>query len=232
MLAAQREASDRVRGIRYLGAWDPSDKVHNSQTNPPQHLLLDATFQAGVAQLKDFDLVFDAWVYHPQIPDVTALARAFPEQTIVLNHVGGPLGIGPYKDRRTEVFDAWRPTIEELATCPNVQVKLGGLAMSMAGFGWHKRKVPPDSAELAAAWTPYFRTCIDAFGPERCMFESNFPVDKISGSYVNYWNAFKRLASEASEDEKAALFRETARRVYRLSSHLTSHPRPDQGGPV
>jgi len=216
VLQAQLAASDRVRGVRYLSAWDASDKVHNSQTKPSQHLLLDPGFHAGFAQLQAFGLVFDAWVYHPQIADVTQLARRFPEQTIVLNHLGGPLGIGPYKDRRTEVFDAWRPAIEELATCPNVQVKLGGLAMSMAGFGWHKRDVPPDSAELAAAWTPYFRTCIHAFGADRCMFESNFPVDKVSCSYTTLWNAFKRVAREYSDTERDALLHDTAVRTYRL----------------
>lgn len=216
VLQAQVEASDRVRGIRYLSAWDASDKVHNSQTKPTQHLLLDEKFQAGVAQLRELSLVFDAWVYHPQIPDVTQLARSFPEQVIVLNHVGGPLGIGPYKDQRSEVFADWRPAIEELASCPNVRVKLGGLAMSMAGFGWHKRKVPPDSAELAEAMAPYFQTCIDAFGPDRCMFESNFPVDKVSCSYTTLWNAFKRVAREYSEPERAALVHDTAVRTYRL----------------
>ncbi len=216
VLQAQLAASDRVRGIRYLSAWDVSDKVHNSQTKPPQHLLLDPGFQAGFAQLKDFDLVFDAWVYHPQIPDVTQLARRFPEQTIVLNHVGGPLGIGPYKDRRSEVFDVWQPAIEELASCANVQVKLGGLAMSMAGFGWHKRDVPPGSQELADAMAPYFRTCIDAFGSDRCMFESNFPVDKVSCSYTTLWNAFKLVAREYSARERAALLHDTAVRTYRL----------------
>lgn len=216
VLQAQVAASDRVRGVRYLSAWDASDKVHNSQTKPTQHLLLDAKFQAGVAQLRELSLVFDAWVYHPQIADVTQLARTFPEQIIVLNHVGGPLGIGPYRDQRSEVFADWRPAIEELASCPNVRVKLGGLAMSMAGFGWHKREVPPDSAELAEAMAPYFQTCIDAFGPDRCMFESNFPVDKVSCSYTTLWNAFKFVARDYSDSERAALLHDTAVRTYRL----------------
>jgi L-fuconolactonase len=216
VLEAQLAASDRVRGIRYLSAWDASEKVHNSQTGPPQHLLLDPDFQAGFAQLQALGLVFDAWVYHPQITDVIELARAFPEQIIVLNHVGGPLGIGPYKDRRKAVFAEWRPAIEALASCPNVRVKLGGLAMSMAGFGWHKRELPPGSEELAAAMAPYFQACIDAFGAERCMFESNFPVDRVSCSYTALWNAFKRIAREYSPRERAALLHDTAVLTYRL----------------
>ena len=219
VLEAQLAVSDRVRGIRYLSAWDPSEKIHNSQTDPPEHLLRDSQFRAGFAALRDFDLVFDAWVYHPQLPDVTDLARAFPDQAIVLNHVGGPLGIGPYAGKRDEVFAVWRPAIIELSTCDNVMVKLGGLTMSPAGFGWHKREVPPDSAELAEAMAPYYQTCIDAFGPERCMFESNWPIDKVSCSYTVLWNAFKRVASECSDTERAALLHDTATRVYQLRTN-------------
>jgi predicted TIM-barrel fold metal-dependent hydrolase len=216
VLEAQLAVSARVRGIRYLSAWDPSETIHNSQTNPPEHLLLDRQFREGFALLSDFDLVFDAWVYHPQIPDVIELARAFPDQPIVLNHVGGPLGIGPYAGRREEIFAGWHRDIADLARCSNVSVKLGGLAMSMSGFGWHKRDIPPASAELAEAMAPYFKTCIEHLGTERCMFESNWPIDKVSCSYTVLWNAFKRVAADYSDAERAALLHDTAVRTYHL----------------
>lgn len=217
VLDAHREASPtRFRGIRHACGWDASDDVRNSHTKPPQHLYLDETFREGFAKLADRELVFDAWLYHPQISELASLARAFPGTTIVLDHVGGPLGIGPYAGKREEVFDTWRAGICELAACPNVVVKLGGLAMPINGFDWHKRERPPGSAELAMAIAPYVMLCIDEFGPERCMFESNFPVDKQSCSYRVLWNAFKRLAEGYSADEKAALFHDTAVRVYAL----------------
>ena len=207
----------RFRGIRHAAGWDASDEIHNSHTKPSQHLYRDRTFREGFAKLRQFDLGFDAWLYHPQLPDITDLARAFPDQPIVMDHVGGPLGIGPYAGRREELFPHWRESIRDLATCPNVYVKLGGLGMKICGFDLHKRPRPPSSQELADLWRPYIETCIEAFGADRCMFESNFPVDKVSCSYPVLWNAFKRLAAGASADEKAALFRGTAMRFYRLA---------------
>jgi len=144
------------------------------------------------------------------------LARAFPRQPIVLNHVGGPLGIGPFAGKREEIFPVWRKAIQELAGCPNVTVKLGGLGMKIIGYDFHKRPRPPGSQELADLWRPYIETCIEAFTPQRCMFESNFPVDKVSGSYRVYWNTFKRLAAGASAADKAALFHDTAATFYKL----------------
>ena len=193
-----------------------SAAVHNSHTNPPENLYARADFRAGFRRLADFGLVFEAWQFHPQLPELLDLARAFPDQPIVLDHVGGFLGIGPYEGKRDQIYPSWAANIRDLADCPNVVVKLGGLAMSMCGFGFNKRDVPPGSAELAQAWAPYIETCIEAFGPERAMFESNFPMDKVSCSYATLWNAFKRLASGASAAEKAYLFRDTARAVYRL----------------
>ena len=216
VLAAHLDASDRFRGIRHMSAWDASDRIHNSQTNPPQDLLQSSQFREGFARLSGLGLSFDAWVYHPQIPAVTALARAFPDTIIVLNHVGGPLGIGPYANRREEIFGIWRRHMTELAECPNVYVKLGGLTMSISGFGWHKRETPPASSELAQAMEPYYQSCIELFGPQRCMFESNFPVDRVSCSYTVLWNAFKRIARNFSAAERAALFHDTAVRVYKL----------------
>ena len=206
----------RFRGIRHAAGWDSSAAVHNSHTHPPENLYARADFRAGFAKLADFGLTFDAWQFHPQLPELLDLARAFPEQTIVLDHVGGFLGIGPYEGKRDEIFPRWAADIRDLADCPNVVVKLGGLAMSMCGFGFNKRATPARSQELAEAWRPYIETCIEAFGPERSMFESNFPMDKVSCSYATLWNAFKRLASGASPGEKALLFRDVAHRVYRL----------------
>ena len=206
----------RFRGIRHIVAHDPSGAIRVSHTNPGPGRMQDSRFREGLARLAPLGLSFDAWLYHPQIPELTALARAFPGQPIVLNHAGGPVGIGPYAGRRDEVFAQWRPAIRELATCPNVHVKLGGLGMKIIGFEFHKRPRPPGSEELARLWRPYIETCIEAFGPDRCMFESNFPVDKVCCSYVVIWNAFKRLASGASAADKAALFHDTAAGFYKL----------------
>jgi predicted TIM-barrel fold metal-dependent hydrolase len=207
----------RFRGIRLGAAWDADPAVPNHRTGPPQHMLLHDDFRAGFAQLAPRRLTFEAWCYHPQIPDVTALARAFPDTTIILDHFGGPLGIGTYAGRAGEVYDAWRPAISELATCPNVVAKLGGINMEMNGFGWHERPRPPSSQELMEATRRYYELAIEKFGADRCMFESNFPVDAASCSYTVLWNSFKRLTSGYSKDEKAKLFHDTAARVYRLA---------------
>ena len=211
-----RAGGGRFRGIRHAAGWDPSPDVRNSHTDPPRSLYAEQKFREGFAELAKRNLSFDAWQYHTQLSDVIELARAFPETRIVLDHVGGPLGIGPYAGKRDEIFAQWSRDIRTLADCPNVFVKLGGLGMPICGFEFHKRKTPPSSAELAAAWGPYLEVCIDAFGPRRAMFESNFPVDRASCSYRTLWNAFKIVAKDASADEKALLFRGTARTFYRL----------------
>jgi predicted TIM-barrel fold metal-dependent hydrolase len=205
----------RLAGIRHASAHDPSPQI-SSYRSPPKGLLLDDRFRAGFAQLHKHGLSFDAWLYHPQLPELASLARAFPQTTIVLDHIGGPLGIGPYAGRRDEVFRDWQASIVELAACPNVVVKLGGLGMTVCGFGWRERDKPPSSVELARACAPYYLFCIEQFGVERCMFESNFPVDKVSYSYNVMWNAFKRITAGFSAGERAALFHDTAARVYRL----------------
>jgi predicted TIM-barrel fold metal-dependent hydrolase len=216
VIEAHLEASGRFRGVRHASAWDESDRVHNAHTNPPQHLFQNPEFRLGLECLERHELSFDAWLFHPQIPELTDLARAHPGLTIVLNHMAGPLGIGPYAENRDTVFSRWKDAMAGLACCANVYIKLGGRCMTMAGFGWHKREAPPGSAELAAAIGPYYRTCIELFGPERCMFESNFPVDRASCSYTVLWNAFKRLSGDYSASERAALFHDTASGVYRL----------------
>jgi predicted TIM-barrel fold metal-dependent hydrolase len=161
---------------------------------------------------------FEAWCYHPQIPDVVDLARAFPATTIVLDHFGGPVGIGAYAGKPDEIYAEWQASLSELATCPNVVAKLGGINMEINGFGWHARSRPPSSEELCDATRRYYEFTLETFGVDRCMFESNFPVDKVSCSYTVLWNSFKRLTSGFSAGEKARLFHDTAARVYRLSA--------------
>ena len=215
--AEMRAAGPRFKGIRYGVSWDADPAVgrYASRVVPP-HQVLDPTWREGFAQLAKLGLSFESWQYHPQLKDAIDLARAFPDTTIILNHVGGVLGVGPYAGRRQEILQSWRADIQELAKCPNVNVKLGGVGMTSFGFDFHERDTPPSSEDLAAAWRMYIEPCIEAFGPNRCMFESNFPPDKQSGGYTELWNAFKRIASGASADEKGALFSGTAARVYRL----------------
>jgi L-fuconolactonase len=208
--------SDRFRGIRHAAGWDADERVRNSHTNPPRGLLRIPEFRAGARELARRGQVFEAWLYHPQIAELTDLARALPELTIVFDHFGGPLGIGPYEGRREEIFEAWRRDVAELARCPNVVAKLGGLVMPINGCDFHKRERPATSDEIVAATGRYYRHAIDCFGAERCMFESNFPVDKQSCSYHVLWNAFKKLVSDASSHEKRQLFHDTACRVYRI----------------
>ena len=217
VLEAQIAASrNRFRGIRHITAWDPDPDIRASWA-PPQGLLLDPRFREGFACLGSAGLSFDAWLYHPQIMDLVSLARANPGVPIVLDHIGGPIGIGVYAGKPKEAVQVWRRAITELATCPNVSVKLGGLGMPFCGFGWHERPTPPGSTELADAMAPYFLHCIESFGVDRCMFESNFPVDKASYSYTVMWNAFKRVCADFSATERAALLHDTAARFYRLS---------------
>lgn len=223
VLEAHVDASpNRFRGIRHATGWDASEEVRNSHTNPPAKLLGDAAFREGFACLSEYGLTFDAWLYHTQLPELTNLAQAFPETTIVLDHFGGPLGIGPYAGRRAEVFSQWRKDISALAQCPNVVAKLGGLAMPINGFGWHKQPSPPTSIELSEATSAYYLHTIEQFGPDRCMFESNFPVDRQSCSYTVLWNSFKRIASSFSDAEKTAMFHDTAARVYRVADSVSS----------
>ena len=205
----------RFRGIRHGAARHP-DLSASITTPPPLGLMGEASFRAGFARLAKHGLSFDAWQYHTQLDELLDLARQFPDVPIVINHVGGPLGVGPFRGKRDEVFAAWRESMRKLAGCPNVSVKLGGLAMVVNGFDFHKQVLPPSSGELAQAWRPWMAECIEAFGASRCMFESNFPVDKGMCGYPVLWNAFKRIAAGASGDEKRALFHDTAGRFYRI----------------
>jgi len=206
----------RFRGIRHSSAWDADPNVAHMYATRPKGLLLDSAFRKGFACLAPLGLSFDAWLFHPQLNEFVDLARAFPDTRICLDHCGGPVGIGSYAGRREEIFPIWKASIQEAAKCPNVVVKLGGLAMCLLGYDFHLRPKPPSSEEAAVAWRSYIETCIEAFGPNRCMFESNFPPDKGQCSYQVIFNAFKRLAAQYSEAEKTALFAQTATDFYRL----------------
>ena len=217
VLDAQIAAGNgRFRGIRQAASHDPHPDVGNHRTNPQFDMYADATFRQGFAELAPRNLTFEAWCYHPQIPLLADLARAFPDTTIILDHFGGPIGIGPYRGRGDEVFEQWRKDVTALAACPNVRAKLGGLAMEVNGFDWHKQPRPPGSQAFIDAQRRYFETTLELFGVERCMFESNFPVDKLSVSYHVLWNAFKRLTADYSADERTRLFHDTAKETYRL----------------
>ena len=206
------------RGIRHAAGYDAHDDVANSHTNPPEGLYFRDDFRQGLALLEKHNLNFDAWHYHTQIADFTELVGAFPNITFILDHFGGPLGIGPYEGRQAAIYEAWQAHIEALSRHPNVYAKLGGIYMKVNGFGWHKRPKPPTSTELADASAHYYHHTIKCFGAERCMFESNFPVDKASCSYNVVWNTFKRIAGDYSPTEQDALFRGTAMKAYRIEA--------------
>jgi L-fuconolactonase len=210
-------APAHFRGVRQSVARDRHFPEGIVLRPAPAGMLSDRGFRRSIGKLERRNLTFDAMLYHEQIPELTSLAREIDEATIVLDHIGCPLGVGPYRGRERETFAAWRRDMRELAACPNVHVKIGGRGMIITGAEHHLKDLPPTSADLAAAWRPYFDVCVKAFGAARCMFESNFPVDKAMYSYAVLWNAFKKLAADASPAEKTALFGGTAARVYRLT---------------
>jgi predicted TIM-barrel fold metal-dependent hydrolase len=211
-----RAGGGRFRGIRNSASWDADAAVLGPLQRLEEGLYRRDDFRAGFRCLAPLDLSFDAWLLEPQLPDLIDLARAFPETTIILDHVGTPLGRGVYTGKLAERFPTWKANIQALAKSRNVVVKLGGLAMAFCNFPSFLAQPRAPSEQLAQEWAPYIETCIEAFGPERCMFESNFPVDMGSCTYAVLWNAFKRIAAGASAAEKAALFSQTAARVYRL----------------
>jgi L-fuconolactonase len=216
VLEAHMDASYRFRGIRQSASADADPEVLGPLHRQEPGLYMQEDFRQGFAQLAPLGLSFDAWMLEPQLPDLIDLARAFPDTTIILDHVGTPLGIGAYAGKRDERFAGWKASILELAKSPKVNVKLGGLAMVFPGFPSFLSDPAAPSTQLAAEWKPYIETCIEAFGAERCMFESNFPVDIGSCTYDVLWNAFKVIAKDYSAAEKTALFSGTASKVYKL----------------
>lgn len=206
----------RFRGIRFWTTWDARAQEIGLRHCAPKDVMRERAFREGLACLPRFKLVYDAWMLFHQLGELVELARNQPDLTFVMEHVGGLVGMGPYK--REEVFPVWRRNVASVATCPNVMVKLGGVGTTRLGYGWHERERPPSSVEIADAFKPCVLHCIEQFGPERCMFESNFPVDGASFSYHLVWNAFKRITKDFSPAEKTALYRGTAERVYRLGA--------------
>jgi predicted TIM-barrel fold metal-dependent hydrolase len=217
VLEALRAASpNRFHGIRHSCTWDPHPEVENSALHKMPHQLVSKEFQAGARVLGKMGFSFDAWLFFPQLPELVEFARAVPELPIILNHIGGLLRDGPYANRDDEVMPMWRDGIAAAAGCPNVVVKLGGIGMPRTGYDWCRRTIPIGSEELAETMSPLMSYCIEQFGPDRCMFESNFPVDKVSYSYNVLYNAFKRLSKGYSASERAAMFHDTAVRIYKV----------------
>ncbi|MSQ07418.1 MAG: amidohydrolase [Dehalococcoidia bacterium] len=211
--ALQAASPNRFRGIRHTVTWDPHPEIDKREK---QGVLASPNFRAGGHVLARMGLSLDAWLYFHQLGELAAFAKAAPDLTIILNHIGGVLRDGPYANRDEEVVGVWRKGIAAVAECPNVYVKLGGVGQPRTGFGWHARTQPVGSEEVAATIAPYMTYCIEQFGPERCMFESNFPPDKVGHSYHVVFNAFKRLSKGYSPSERAAMFHDTAARAYRI----------------
>jgi L-fuconolactonase len=214
VLEAHIHAGDgRYRGVRSPASYDPDATILGGAGHP--HILLDSQFREGFRCLQQLGLSFDAFILEPQLPDLIDLASAFPDTRVVLNHLGTPMGIGQYAGQRQQRFPIWRDNMRALANCPNVSVKLGGIGMHFAGFGYTYSK-GVSSQRLADDWKPYIESCIETFGVSRCMFESDYPVDSATCGYPVLWNAFKRITAGASKDEKSALYSGTAAQVYRI----------------
>lgn len=217
VLDAHEEASKGLfRGIRHAGARDPDPDALSIPGRAPEGLYASDEFRKGVARLGERGYTFDTWHYHHQNLGFRDLAAAVPGTTMILDHFGTPLGVGTYANKREEIYEQWRDDIVAIAACPNVIAKIGGLAMPDNGFGWDTRALPPSSDELVEAQARYYHHTIECFGADRCMFESNFPVDRRSISYPVLWNALKKIASQYNEEEQTALFSGTASRVYKL----------------
>lgn len=212
--AMQQRAGERFRGVRNTTAWHADARLVSNPKPPPPGILGEQRFKCGVKHLVARDLSLDIWAYHTQLEEVIALAQACPDLLIIVNHLGGPLGAGPYAGKRQAVFAQWAALLKRLAALPNVRMKLGGLGMKVVGFDLHTQPLPPGSEQLAALWKPYLLHAIECFGVERCLFESNFPVDKGMFSYGVLWNAFKRVVADFSDAEKDRLFSSTARELY------------------
>ena len=214
--AHEAAAEGLFRGIRHAGARDPHPEALSIPGRAPEGLYADPAFRAGVARLGERGLTFDTWHYHHQNPAFAELARAVPGTTMVLDHFGTPLGVGPYAGQREAIFTQWQRDIEAIARCPNVVAKIGGMAMPDNGYGWDRRDRPASSDELVEAQARWYHHAIACFGPGRCLFESNFPVDRRSLPYGVYWNAMKKIAARYSADEQQAMFHDNAARIYRL----------------
>ncbi len=209
-------AGNRLKGMRNATAWHESSDIRSNPIPPPRGLLTSPEFLAGVHTLHEYELSLDIWAYHTQLDEVFNLAKACPQVSIVLDHMGGPLGAGPYKGLRDSVFQDWKLGMRKLAEVPNITVKLGGFGLKVLGYRYYECTSPPSSEQLARDWRPYIETLIELFSTERCMFESNFPVDKGMYSYSILWNAFKKICYSFTPGEIEDLFYRTAKRIYTL----------------
>ena len=219
VLAALQGASpNRFRGIRHTVTWDSHPEIQNTAAHDAKGQLASSSYRAGAQVLARMGLSLEAWLYFPQLPELADFARAVPDLTIILNHIGGLLRVGPYANRDDEVLATWRGGIDAVAECPNINVKLGGIGQPRTGFDWHARTQPIGSEELAETMAPLMNYCIQKFGPNRCMFESNFPPDKVGYSYNVLFNALKRMSGGYSPGERAAMFHDTATRLYRIEA--------------
>lgn len=218
ILAALIEGGQgRFRGVRNSAGWHEDPVIGNNHHGAGPGHYLRADFRRGLGRLTAMGLSLDALVFHHQHADLLDLARACPDANIIVNHTGMPLGYGPFQGRQAEVYEIWRKRLPEIAACPNVSMKLGGMMMRLASLDYNAMPAPPSSQELAQHWRPYIEPCIEWFGPERCTFESNFPVDKMGIGYAALWNAFKHIAAGASIEAKTQLFSGTAKRIYGLA---------------
>ncbi|MEC9310000.1 MAG: amidohydrolase family protein [Chloroflexota bacterium] len=212
----QAASPKRFRGIRHPVTWDPHPEISNTAAHKAAGQLASPAFRSGAKVLSDMGMSFDAWLYFPQLTELAAFAKALPDLTIILNHIGGLLRTGPYANKDAEVLKLWKHGISQVAECPNVVVKLGGITQPRTGYDWHLRKMPIGSEELSQVMAPLMDYCIEKFGPDRCMFESNFPPDKVGCSYNVMFNAFKRLSSGYSDSERTSMFHDTATKIYKI----------------
>lgn len=208
----------RFRGVRHSAGWSPDPTIRRNATSTGPGVYLGAGFKDGLRCLTKLGLSLDALLFYSQLDDLVELARAVPDSKIILCHCGTPLGYGGSEQTRAEVFLQWKAAMNRVASCPNVNVKLGGMTVRLAAYDYRTLQRPPTSQELATLWKPYIETCIELFGAKRCMFESNFPVEKMGVPYKVLWNAFKRITAQMSADEKEHLFSATAARSYRIDA--------------
>jgi L-fuconolactonase len=213
--ALQRASPQRFRGIRHGLTYDDHPDIGSNRWNRKEQLGEEG-FRAGARVLARMGFSFDAWMYFHQLPELVSFAQAIPELPIILNHIGGVLGTGPYANLEKDVIPVWKKNLAEVAKCPNVTVKLGGIGQPRTGYDWSAREKPIGSEELAGLMAPFMNYAIEQFGPDRGMIESNFPPDKVGHSYNILYNAFKRLTKDYSATERVDMFRGTAERVYRV----------------
>ena len=206
-----------MRGVRHATAWSDDPEISIAHTKPTKGVMGSKLFLKGVSKLSEFNFSFDAWLYFNQLPELLYLARVTPETNIVINHLAAPLKIGKWAETPQEVDEIWRSNLQELANCENVYLKIGGIGMdNYFANDWVNQTKPPTSDEVASVWKEKILWCIELFGAHRCMFESNYPVDRQTLPYSVIWNCFQKVTDSFTESEKSDLFSSTACTVYRI----------------